>query len=463
MKRRVADRTVQGETPSLPGPNIVIGSTKTAMDDAIFSASRTNHESGKNASEAIMISDSEDDHGPISAPSESSKGTDSAFSSRDGSLALPSASSSATSLLRGLSDDSSCLKPELMASGFPRKMSLVDVSDSMVNLKSSDEGMLMLEEASIPSESGLTSQKTAQNTTKIVRLRAYSPFYTDVEPSSDMGCDGTHDNGHRNESPLECRPQSQANEELNNPTTFRDPSSSAPPEVGDTIPHSVSTRQGMQSPNHGPPGLLEKVFASDFEEASSEADSQHEGSSDDDHPFALAKAIATPIRELLSRPAHRLDFNDSNSNASDSLAADRDVESTQSYTRRHRSENYAPASLSRRRPSFKKRGRRQPSESTDGEDDREPSPSLSSQSEEPSRRRLSDAILALRSTDHETANGPVASFLGTIRTEASSTSLPKAANGKARRVLVPETPDLPLATISMRADANFLDRSKEFW
>jgi hypothetical protein len=302
--------------------------------------------------------------------------------------------------------------------------------------------VIPLEEAQAAPESGPTQQKT--------------PTYIVVNSSSDMDYDSFVNGGQHDESPLGRYSQLQTNEEQFDPTAIRNSSSFTSPEVENILSPSASTRQGMPSLNPGLPGLLEKIFASDFEEASSEAESRHETSSDEDRPFALAKAIATPLRELMRRPARNLDINGSDSDASDSLEG-QNVAFNLFSTGLRRLENDAPTSFIGRRI------RRQYSESSDGDDDKEPSPSPSSRSKEPVRR-FSNMGLPVRSTNHEAHNRAlVASSSGTDRTKASSTSLPKAPNGKARRVLVPETPSLPLVTISMRADANFLDRNKEHW
>src|ERR1700723_1574447 len=107
--------------------------------------------------------------------------------------------------------------------------------------------------------------------------------------------------------------------------------------------------KGPHPRNSRPPGLLGRAFASDFEEASSEPESQHATSSDDDRPLVLAKAIATPLRELLPRRGHHLDTDASDSDVSDSPAAGRDVESPLSLIRRRRLENEAPAPVTGRR------------------------------------------------------------------------------------------------------------------
>ncbi|KIM91014.1 hypothetical protein PILCRDRAFT_160183 [Piloderma croceum F 1598] len=410
------------------------------MGDENLPLSGPNFESGRNVFEAIIISDSEDDQGAVSAPSESSRGADWELSSRDGYLAQNSTFSSATSLSCGSSVDLCMLKPELIASGSPGKRSFVHVSDSITN-PSSNVDVIPLEEAQAPSGSGPTQQKT--------------PTYIDVDSYSDVNYDSFVDSGQHDAPPLGRHSKPQANEEQFNPTAIRNSSSFTSPEVENISPPSASTRQGVPSLNNGPPGLLETIFASDFEEASSEAESRHETSSDDDRPFALAKAIATPLRELMRRPARSLYFNRSDSDASDSLA-DQNITFNLFSTGRRRSENDAPTSITGRRI------RRQHSESSDGDDDKEPSPSPSDRSKEPVRP-LSNMRLAVRSSNHEAHNRPLVASSSTDRTKASSTSLPKAPNGKARRVLVPETPSLPLVTISMRADANFLDRNKEHW
>jgi hypothetical protein len=402
----------------------------------------SNPESGRNVFEAIIISDSEDDQGTISAPSESSRGADRELSSRDGPLAQNSSFSSATSLSRGSSDDTCILQPELIASGNPDKRFFVDASDYIMK-PSSNMDVTPLEETQPPSGSGPTQQK--------------APTHIYIDSSSDVDYDSFVDSGRHDELPLESHSKPQANEEQINPTAIRNSSSFTSPEVENILsPSANSPHQGIPSLNKGPPGLLEKIFASDFEEASSEAESRHEPSSDDDRPFALAKAIATPLRELMRRPRRSLNFNGSDSDASDSLAG-QNVTFNLFSTGPRRSENDAPKSITGRRI------RQQHSESSDGDDDKEPSPSPSDRSKKPVRR-FSNMGLAARSSNHEAHNRPlVTSPSGTDRTKASSTSLPKAPNGKARRVLMPETSSLPLVTISMRADANFLDRNKEHW
>lgn len=56
--------------------------------------------------------------------------------------------------------------------------------------------------------------------------------------------------------------------------------------------------------------------------------------------------------------------------------------------------------------------------------------------------------------------GPRLSSGSTVST-SSSALLPKVPHGRARRVLVPSSPGLPVATISMRADAQFIDPERQ--
>jgi hypothetical protein len=392
------------------------------------------HDNGTSPSDAILVSDSEVDHG---CSESSSTGT------REGSLflTLASPSSNASSLPV---DPSSLTQSEMTSSGFSRKAPLGFVSDSTVN----STPAIIPEEWPSPLRHGLTLQKI-QDPESISQPLTLSPK---VDSSSDMDCDNTTDDQY-SDSPMTLLPCPLTNEGPSNPVNGRNPSYVIP----------ASTPKAAQSRSRRPPGLLAKVFASDQEGASSESESQHETSSDEDHPLVLDKAIATPMRELLPRPACFLDFDGSDSDSSDPDpgTAHRNASSPLPSIRRHRSESNTPTPLTRYRSDCRERGRRQRSNSSDSGLDRVPSPASLSQSQKRWHGHTLNAGLSLRSADHKTASRLSVTSPDTDRTEASSVTIPKAANGKARRILAPETPGLPLATISMRADANFLDRNKE--
>ena len=75
-------------------------------------------------------------------------------------------------------------------------------------------------------------------------------------------------------------------------------------------------------------------------------------------------------------------------------------------------------------------------------------------------RKRSNAILLQRgrnAVDRASSQVPLNSR---GLSEAITTNLPKSAHGKARRILSPRDENLPLVTISMRADINYIDRSK---
>jgi hypothetical protein len=399
------------------------------VDDTHPFVFRTDRKHRRNANEAILISDSKDEQGPMSGPSESSKETSLVPSSRCGSL-TSAASSSHEIFPRSLSENMSLAGPKLIASGFAP---LIDVPHSDVYLKT-------------PSEGGYLLPNVTQDSAINLQPHAPSSIYIDVNTSSDMGCDSTQD-GNKLSKARPTFPRT--NEEPSAPMAVQNTSSTAP-NVESDMPISGSNWRNM---NLGPPGPLEKAFVSDCDDAFSEAESLNSTSSDDDRPIALAKAVATPLRGLLPRRPH-LDLNDSDSDTLGRSAASRDTQVPLSI----RPDNDAPTSVTGHR--VKTRIMQQRFESTDYNIERQPSPLFSqSQKTAPKRPPKSGSLLPV---NHAKFNRPrVASSSSTDRTGASSTILPKAANGRARRVLVPETPDLPLTTISMRADANFLDRNQE--
>ena len=404
----------------------------------VFKADRKHKRS---ANEAILISDSEDEKGLMSAPSESSKGTSLVPSSRYGSL-TSAASSSHGIFSRNLSEDISSLAgPKLIASGF----------SPLIQAPHSDVDMVLMTEALPCSEGGHILPNITQDSAIILQPHAPSSIHTNVSTSSDMERDNAHDG---NKLPKARPTFPRTNEELTAPMAVRNTSSTVP-NVESAMPILGSNWQSMQLQKLGPPGLLEKVFVSDCDDAFNEVESLDGTSSDDDRPIALAKAVATPLRELLPRRPH-LDLNDSDSDTLGPPMASRDTQVPLSV----RPDNDTPTSVTGYRVKTRIRQRR--SESTDSNSERQPS-ALFSQPPKAAPKRLPKSGYSMLSANRATFKGPrVASSSSTDRTGASSTILPKAANGKARRVLVPETPDLPLTTISMRADANFLDRNQEY-
>lgn len=219
----------------------------------------------------------------------------------------------------------------------------------------------------------------------------------------------------------------------------------------------VREYEGSRNPN---PGLLEKAFASDFYGESSEVDVQHDSSSDDDRPVALAKAIPSPLRCLHMQPPNwphstnsdydTADGGDSDLSYPPGRKIDSGVHRERPYSsagrRRTGSED---ASSPRSRSTSGEPPRREYYNSSDGDEESDGGHALSNLPKERARRLAKAALSNLITTTR------------TKRTEQTSTTLPKAANAKARRILVPKSTRLPLVTISMRADANFLDRNKQ--
>jgi hypothetical protein len=396
------------------------------MEDGNLFAFRTNEKTGRNASDAIIILDSDDDPGNASSffPLKGSYSS----SSRDGSVALVRTSSPISSVLRR---SPSLGKFELAISA---KTSPSDVSSSTLGVCSD----IVIEQA-LPSGHYTTFQEATRGLVKTLPSPMASPIYVDVDLSSDMDCNNSPTGDEHKKLTVAKMPYLQPNDEPINPIVID--SSTV---VSDALPPPTSARQGTQLQSHNLPGLLEKVFAVDFEETSSDAESQQDTSSDDDQPFPLDKGVAIHVRKLLPGPAHRADLHESDSDGFNTSAIDHDVELPFSSTRCRSS---PPISLTRRPLSSRKRTE-QYSESSDDDNLMERCASSPNRFEESAPRRV---------TVNGTINGTP---LAIDRTEASSTSLPKAANGKARRILVPETVGLPLATISMRADANFLDCNK---
>lgn len=198
-------------------------------------------------------------------------------------------------------------------------------------------------------------------------------------------------------------------------------------------------------------GMLARVFDSDYEE-SSEIESHHEPSSDDERlrTPVLARAVATPLRELTSGGDEDVNANgsDSSTNLHDSDEEARGWSHPLSHRLRVNDREKDVRNPYRIRSGVERQIRRHRSGS--GEDNElEAQDSQTFSRSNDTSRGSEDSVMTQRFRH----NG--ADFNG-----HRSTTLPKAANARARRILVHDNIKLPLVTISMRADVNFLDRTK---
>lgn len=157
---------------------------------------------------------------------------------------------------------------------------------------------------------------------------------------------------------------------------------------------------------------------------SSDADS-NETSSEDERLPALSKAVPTPLREL-GPQAMRQDRHEGDN----FVHSDSDDASLEESRTAHTASKQS--SLPPRRPN------------STGTTTRKRNTVISS-------RRGRDA------DDQPTIQvPPISSSLSA----AVTINLPKAPHGRARRILTPRDENIPLVTISMRADVNYIDRSK---
>ena len=157
----------------------------------------------------------------------------------------------------------------------------------------------------------------------------------------------------------------------------------------------------------------------------------HEPSSEDERLPALSEAIPIPLRELGTHTVHQDHHEEDNPIDSDS--DDVYVEGTRN-AHTITGSAFNQSSLPRRHPI---------NTST-------------------TTRKRSDAILSQqgRKTTYQASTQVPPNSLSL--SAAITTNLPKSAHGKARRILAPRDDNLPLVTISMRADINYIDHSKPY-
>ena len=190
-------------------------------------------------------------------------------------------------------------------------------------------------------------------------------------------------------------------------------------------------------------GLLERAFASDWEEPSSDMGVEDELTSDDDVPI-VKKPNASATTKL---PSHN--------SLENTIHEERSSESDDS------SSSGNPSHIQRRQTTHSSRSRnstRPTSADLSDEDIINPHKRSSPHSLPGSLPRRK---ILHRNVSNSTYARPPASTVSLLPSSSRSVILPSASNARPRRLLVPGTEGLPLVAVTMRGDVNFLDPGRD--
>ncbi|KAF7981616.1 hypothetical protein HWV62_32690 [Athelia sp. TMB] len=212
-------------------------------------------------------------------------------------------------------------------------------------------------------------------------------------------------------------------------------------QISSPLIQAVDARQRSHSDDVA---LLERAFASDWEEPSSDMGVEDELTSDEELPI-VKKSNASTMEKLPSHtPLENTNHEEERSSESDDSGSSGD-----------------PSHIRRRQTTHSSRSRhstRPTSAEFSDEDIINPHKRSSPHSLPKSLPRRK--ILHRNVSNSTYARSP-ASSISLSTSSSSSVILPSASNARPRRLLVPGTEGLPLVAVTMRGDVNFLDPGKD--